>query len=407
MAKERLYDRDVERALLGGAAVYPMYLDEVLDRVAPTDLYFPAHQHLFTAMRTMRDAGEDVTALTLGEACRASGAFPDDAVLVALITDVFAAATSPRPLIPVVSTLAARRRLALLGEWLRGEAVNHAAAPHDVLNELLARAAAVGSPSFGAPQDAMPIEMFLDGVDDDPRQWVVPGLLRQGWRVMFIAPEGAGKTVVMRQIAACAAQGIHPFSFQDMPPVNALIVDLENPTDAIAETLRPLVSATRSRRAGAYRDAAAWIWHRPGGVNLRSMRDRSELEAVVSHVKPQVVCLGPVYKSYQRKAHESDEDAVGELQAVFDALRARYGFALVLEHHAPKKQGHVRELDPYGTSLWLRWPEMGVKLIPNESFTELTLGRYRPDRVKAVWPELLRRGTNWPWVGRYADGTFG
>ncbi|MBK9178745.1 MAG: site-specific DNA-methyltransferase [Acidimicrobiales bacterium] len=95
----------------------------------------------------------------------------------------------------------------------------------------------------------------------------------------------------------------------------------------------------------------------------------------------------------------------GEVQHVLDDLRTRYRFALLVEHHAPKRQAGVRELAPYGSSLWLRWPELGLKLIPTDDTNRvMDVGRWRGDRRQSGWPARLERGTPWPWVGVWPDG---
>lgn len=218
---------------------------------------------------------------------------------------------------------------------------------------------------------------------------------------MIVGAEGVGKAVTMRQIAGAAAQGIHPFNLTPIPAVRTLLVDVENPADAIVETADMIAKAARHQSDG-YDPDRAHIWHQPGGINLRDRADRLRFDQVLAKVRPDVVCAGPMYKLYRVGARESDEQAAQEVQHIFDDLRTRYSFALVLEHHAPKGSGPVRDLLPYGSSLWLRWPELGIKLDPDVDAGgkgSLGVGRWRRDRVVCSWPYRLDRGTRWPWVG--------
>jgi replicative DNA helicase len=216
-----------------------------------------------------------------------------------------------------------------------------------------------------------------------------------------------GKTVLFRLIGLAAAQGIHPLHFRDMPPCRTLIVDLENPDDSIIDVCEPIRAQALHRvRSEGYDPDRAWLWHRPGGVNLRKRRDRAELEAVIAHTRPTLVCLGPIYKSYRVEARESDELAGAEVMQVFDDLRTRYNFALMLEHHAPKGSGGSRDLMPYGSSLWLRWPEIGLKLTPaTPDNAIMDVGRWRGDRLENSWPTTLERSAPWPWSGIWPQGT--
>jgi replicative DNA helicase len=255
------------------------------------------------------------------------------------------------------------------------------------------------------PDDLTTMDSFLDRPTSSRPPWVVPGLARVGWRVMVVASEGVGKTVLFRQIGLAAAQGVHPLHYRPIPPVRVLIVDLENPDDSIIDVCEPIRRQTMAKVQDGYDSDRAWLWHRPGGVNLRKRKDRSELEAVLAHVKPDLVCLGPIYKSYRVEARESDELAASEVMAVFDELRTRYRFALMLEHHAPKGSGGYRDLMPYGSSLWLRWPEIGLKLTPKDDENRvMVVGRWRGDRLKNAWPMELERSQPWPWAGIWPEG---
>ncbi|MBK9178751.1 MAG: AAA family ATPase [Acidimicrobiales bacterium] len=286
-----------------------------------------------------------------------------------------------------------------------GTAVDPTRDPADTLDEAKAALAAIEVPTGRLPADVWSVDEFVARDTADVAPWVVPGLLRVGWRCMVVAPEGVGKSWVTGQVAMCAAQGIHPFNFEPAPPVNTLIVDLENPDDAVIERCNLVRSQAMRVKGDRYREHAAWLWHRPGGIDLRSRAGRGELEAVVAHVAPALVCLGPLYKAYRVAASENDELAAGEVQHVLDDLRTRYRFALLVEHHAPKRQAGVRELAPYGSSLWLRWPELGLKLIPTDDTNRvMDVGRWRGDRRQSGWPARLERGTPWPWVGVWPDG---
>jgi replicative DNA helicase len=280
--------------------------------------------------------------------------------------------------------------------------------PSGELAQWLERAAAdsAAPSSVEVPSDLWVLDEFLDRPQSERPEWVIPGLARVGWRVMVVAAEGVGKTVLFRQIGLAAAQGIHPLNFRTMTPCRTLIVDLENPDDSIIDVCEPIRQQAKKFDPRSYDADRAWLWHRPGGINLRKRKDRADLEAVIAHVHPTLVCLGPIYKSYRVEARESDELAGAEVMAVFDDLRTRYGFALMLEHHAPKGSGGARDLMPYGSSLWLRWPEIGLKLTPaTEDNSLMTVGRWRGDRLENEWPAELERSQPWPWKGLWTPTT--
>ncbi len=153
--------------------------------------------------------------------------------------------------------------------------------------------------------------------------------------------------------------------------------------------------------------APAHLWTRPGGIDLRARKDRNEFVAVLNRTRPDLVCLGPVYKSYRVKAKETDEQVAAEVQAILDDLRTRFEFALFIEHHAPHGDSSSRNVRPFGSSLWLRWPEFGLALRQNREMPKsLDVGRWRGDRVQPNgWPDRLdRQGHGFPWVGWWRHG---
>src|SRR5690606_17453663 len=105
---------------------------------------------------------------------------------------------------------------------------------------------------------------LLNKPDDERAPWVVPGLLRQDWRVVVVAPEGAGKSLVLQQIGICAAQGIHPFGHEPIKPARVLFVDLENPEERITHGARMIDPHVR-RLSTVHDDDRTWIWNRQGG----------------------------------------------------------------------------------------------------------------------------------------------
>lgn len=271
--------------------------------------------------------------------------------------------------------------------------------PYRLLDDLRTRLAAIDVPVTEPPGDLWPLDDFVDEPEPEDGNWVVPGLLAKDWRVVVVAGEGVGKSMLWRQFSVLSAQGIHPLRFNPIPPVRTLLVDLENPSAAIKRSCRVLRDGFDRN---LYERGRAFLWHRPGGVDLRSRAGRAELESVLASCRPDLVCLGPLYKAYQRKAVENDEQAAAEVQAVLDDLRIRYEFGLLLEHHAPHGASTAnRDLRPYGSTLWLRWPEMGIamkQINPHGERRHVELERWRGDRLSNEWPTELLEGQQWPWV---------
>ena len=121
--------------------------------------------------------------------------------------------------------------------------------------------------------------------------------------------------------------------------------------------------------------------------------------------RPDLVCLGPLYAVYENSSKDFGwETAAREVQSLLKRLMVRYDFALMIEDHAPQsEQGGKRQMRPYGSSFWRRWPDIGIGM---ESIKDVEdsfrLGRWRGDRVPTDWPKRIERGSvtksPWPFV---------
>lgn len=241
---------------------------------------------------------------------------------------------------------------------------------------------------------------FLEEADDDTYDWVIPGVLERGERVMVVAAEGVGKTMLARQVALCAAAGIHPFTFQKIPPIRTLTIDLENPEKIIRRTSRSIMA--QAMRHSGVKKVDAHLLVKPDGLDLTSAKDRILIEQYIEMVKPELICLGPMYKSFVDNGTRTSEALAIEVAKYLDMIRDVYKCALWLEHHAPLgSTGASRDLRPFGSSVWSRWPEFGIALTPdptNLAGYVYDVGHFRGARDKRPWPTKLTRGTDLPFV---------
>lgn len=239
-----------------------------------------------------------------------------------------------------------------------------------------------------------------------PFDWVIPGLIERMDRVIVVASEGAGKSTWARHVAVTLGQGLHPLNpMLRIPPKRTLIVDLENPPANIRRKSRHLVSAAETH--GAWLTDQVFLWSRPGGVNLRKQPDRDLLNRVVGHVQPALICLGPIYKAALGGGDKGEQVAL-ETTSALDHVRAQFGCALWLEHHAPMAQGGHRELRPIESGVWSRWPEFGIALRKDgDNRNRYKVERFRGDRDERCWPDYLDWGQQWPFEAGWYDGMPG
>lgn len=255
----------------------------------------------------------------------------------------------------------------------------------------------------GAPDGLIELGALGREPEED-RNWALPGLLEVGDRVMIVAGEGSGKSVLMRSVAAAGAAGRHPFvPSVRIPPIRTVVVDLENPRGIIRRTVRPIMEYLGNY--GPWTDGQAWLWSQPGGIDLRRREDALRLTQVIEYCRPQLLCLGPIYKSYVEGSNDKAAAAAREVQHVLDGIRVNYGCALWLEAHAPLEQQGKRSLRPMNSQLWTAWPEFGIGMRVDKSKDRsgrtFALERWRGDRDERDWPTHLTRagltGQRWPW----------
>ena len=245
---------------------------------------------------------------------------------------------------------------------------------------------------------------FMQEADDGSHDWIIPEILERKERVIVVAAEGVGKTMLARQIAILSSFGIHPFSFQPMPPVRTLFIDLENPDRIIRRMSRHTYMRARQRVEKEFgmklQPIHASLLMKPAGIDLLREEDRSYLFRQIESVKPELIMFGPLYKSYVDPGGRNSESVAVEVAKFLDSVKDAYDCALWLEHHAPLGTNMAtRELRPFGSAVWSRWPEFGISLTPDplspDGYT-YELRHFRGARDERAWPNKLRRGKMFP-----------
>lgn len=247
--------------------------------------------------------------------------------------------------------------------------------------------------------DPMEGTMTLDdllGLDFPESGEVIPGLFKTRTRVVLTGPEGRGKSEMIYQIALGAACGVHPFTTEAITPQRVLIVDAENEPVDLQKRLRRIYSLYEGLQIGSQitdnlriQDALGW--------NLLDPRDAGHLFALVRSFMPDLLVIGPVYQIMGGDAN--DAETVRRFMRVVDQCRKISDTAVLTEAHAGHgESGNRNNWRPSGSSLWLRWPDLGIGLNPTDNQgMVMEVVKWRGDRVENHWPENVRRGGVLPW----------
>lgn len=394
-----------ERSVVGECIFAPASVRLAAALVAPQDFYDPRLGELFGLIAGMVSAGgpESVTHLTVrsevmrrhGEAKSSQGkaTLPDLGDLAALMAHGIAG--DPREHARIVREAAVLRSIAALGRRAVQAAENWSdpgVLAAKVADEAMQirdghRPAALGARSLG--------EVLADE-DADEYHWVVPGLLEARDRLVITGGEGLGKSTYLRQIAICAAAGVHPFTCVEIEPCHVLYVDCENSEKQWRRKARGL--AAQARQLGVADPLDNLTLSCVRRLDITTAADLGAIHALVDEHQPGLVVVGPLYRLVPR-AITNDDDAAPVLAAL-DSIRDR-GPALIMEAHAGHAVGKGGERDyrPRGSSALLGWPEFGFGMAPDEKDPgRAEVIRWRGDRDERSWPKAVRRGGVLPWT---------
>jgi replicative DNA helicase len=233
---------------------------------------------------------------------------------------------------------------------------------------------------------------------EESYDWVIPNLMERKDRLILTGYEGMGKSMMARQLILLPAAGLHPFTFERIEPIRALVIDAENTAKQWKRNSGYL--AHQAQLQGGHDPAERTYMAISGRVDILDPRTQGQIHRLIDRHDPQIVFIGPLYRIAMKL---NSDDEVAPVIAALDAIRDR-NVALVMEAHA----GHAtdstgdRGVRPRGSSALMGWPEFGFGIRPSMTDDEYEFVAWRGQREQRDWPETLRRG-NWklaefPWV---------
>lgn len=405
---------EAENSIIGSIMLWPDLMIDLVGTLVPEDFYQPRAQAVYAAMGDLREAGTPIDIVTVSDVVPNV----DRAWLLQVQNDT-PARSATKHYANIVIDAARRRELIALSSEVQRQAYD----PNTDLEEVIAEADPKLNqrirPRSTAIKGFSEISAWEQGAqeEEDLQPWLVPHIIKPKWRIMVVAGEGVGKMVFLRQIGLHAAAGLDPFdASKHIVPIRVLLIDAENSASTILYQNRIVnnqINVVR-RTQGRF-----FLLHREQGFNVRERVIRAEFEAVVQACRPQLVIAGPLYKLGARRSqgrNEDQEGLAGDIAEVFDDLRIRYNFALMLEHHMPKgEKGAMTQIEPFGSSLWRRWVETGLGLNDHGAAKEDPHGQrpldvdiefFRPPRDQAEWPRSLAArhpGQNLAWAPHFEE----
>lgn len=399
-----------EQSFLGAMLVRPEYIGEAERLVLPEDFYLPALGNVWAQMVALHRSGTTADAVLVAES------MPDELLsqaggVAALLEMQAATPSSSRwaSYVEQIVTAAGKRRLLGIASATT-EAIYNGADLGEVQDLMITQARSVDSGTLGTAS-ARSIDQII-GAEFEAYDWLIPDLLERGERFIVVAGEGVGKSEFLRQMATAIAVGQNPFIYDGtgdpIQPARALIVDLENSERQTSRRMRRLYD--KALTYPNFHPDNLKIAIRDSGIDLLKRSDRLWLTTEIEAFRPAFVAIGPLYKMWSPtggKDSSGGETDAKNVAEILDDLRARYGFALGIEHHAAKGE---QRTNPFGSSVWMRWPEFGFTIAESKDRKERAariydFGRFRGDRDdNRRWPRQIRRSAapgeqsmDWPW----------
>lgn len=378
-------DPTAEKATLAAALLSRRARDEARKRITGADFDNPEHELIWDAMRDLdRDQG-GLDPISLRSTLADRGHHTSAALVVDLVTyPVIAEQVAHYA--ERVRSWATRRRLINKARAVEARVLRADIDAGELAASIASDFAAIRD-SGSTSDDAQSITLneLLADPDDEP-DWVVPGLLERGDRLILTGEEGLGKSYLLRQIAIMARAGLDPFDpGVHIRPVSVLIVDCENSARQVRRKARPVVEF--ARRYGTD-DPGNVNLYTPGRLDITSDRALSAIHREIDATQAEIVVIGPLYRLYPSGVN-TDDEATPVLTAL-DSIRDR-GICVLTEAHAGHATGGggERNLRPRGSSALLGWPEFGYGMRRvAEGYADLV--PWRGDRDARRWPDRMR-----------------
>lgn len=236
--------------------------------------------------------------------------------------------------------------------------------------------------------------------------FVIPGVLAAGDRWLLTAFEGHGKSTLLRQLCVQVACGIHPWTMTDIPRQKVMLIDAENHPDQVLESWQKMVNLASYYGHPLEPDQLIVLETWDMDLDFTSEEGQSWLIEQVTGHQPKLVGVGPLYNLSSRDL--SEHQVATRLKQTINAARAVSGAAFIMEHHSPHGTAGDRSVRPYGSSVFLKWPDFGHGLKPMDQEGVYELQKTRFNRVRnREFPSHMRWGKpeiqEWDWMGAYMD----
>jgi replicative DNA helicase len=337
-------------------------VDGTISGVSPSDFFKPGHQFVFDAVRTLHRLGKQVDAVTVADEMGGLLEEVGGMEFILSLQNATPAISNAGRYAEIVVRTAQHRQLIAIAAQLAEAGYGETDLADAV--ESVKSALNIMEIRGGVKVDVITGRDFITA-EPEPHDWVMPYVLERDDRLLLTGAEGAKKSLMLMQWAVMTACGTHWWTRHPVPAKRSLYLDLE-------------IGRKRSRRRmELFAEEAGWaksewfdnliVRSKPEDIDITTRAGASWLASLVEAAAPDVMFIGPIYRLTSGIAKAGDiggEDQAKRAAFALDKIRERFGCALVAETHAAKgDSGRGRDLRPFGSSVWTRWPEFGYGIV--------------------------------------------
>lgn len=397
MTTDTLIDITPEQLVIGACLLNPNAIPFAVEKVDPEDFLQPRDQHVYEAILNLHKSDEPVEPFTVHQKAIAAGARGLNAADLHMWVAQVGSGYTVGHYAEQVRHQATKRRLSALAQRFNQELHEPETPLADSMQRMMHGLEEIRDNSISSALLAKSLGEILD-TKPEAADWIIPGLLEAGDRMILTGYEGLGKTLWLRQLGITAAAGINPVTWEPLEnPVKVLYVDVENSEKQWRRETYDIAALAAQQGTASPRDNIhVYCGTR---MDLRKDRDLGLVHKLVDQHKPDILSIGPLYRLVPTGINNDEEAA--PLIAALDTLSDR-GLALLMEAHAPKGKDGERFLAPRGSAALMGWPEFGFGLspVPAEEGGGANVVRWRGDRDRdRDWPTRLWRGhQTFPWI---------
>lgn len=390
-------DLSADQLTIASCLNSPDVIPLVMQKLDATDFAHPRDEYIYSAILELHKDGSPVEPFTVVDVAEQKGARGlKRSDLISLMSQV-STGQSATYYADQVREQATTRRLNAITQRFQQEINDPELPTADSMQRMMTGLENIRDNSISSGLLAKSLGEIL-ATPDRPEDWVIPGLLEKGDRLIVTGQEGMGKTLWLRQFGITAAAGIHPTTWEPLNrPVKILYVDVENSEKQWKRETKHIAELAASKGLTAPHENIHV--HCGGRMDLRKDRDLGLVHKLVDEHQPDILFIGPIYRL--APSVNNDEEA-SPLIAALDTLRDR-GLVMLMEAHIPKSQDMhgKRNLAPRGSAALMGWPEFGLGLAASDDQFGADVIPWRGHRDKdRLWPEKLWTGSrnSYPWV---------